>query len=101
MANGVLLSPLPIGRVPEHGLVVAARLDELEILAIRDFVFINRECWDVCVMGFVLVVPSETIFVTSPQAEGDRTGGNVNHCGSDRGNYGLRTARRSYLLIGR
>ena len=44
MRNVLLRLPVPVGIAPQRPVLVAARIHELEILAVGDFVLIDRKC---------------------------------------------------------
>src|SRR5205807_2152984 len=77
--------PIPVVIGPERARVVAARQEEVQILAIGHFVAVDFKSWDIYSRGFVFVVPAE-ISITALLSESGCTGGDLDHAGLERWN---------------
>src|ERR1700740_2484671 len=100
MRDSLARLPVPGVIAPEFTCLVAAGVDEIQILAVRYFVLIDFKCRNTSVVRLVLVVPPE--FLTGARkSEGSASSGDRNHSSNDRRTGRIRWSGLPNLTIKR
>src|SRR5260370_788708 len=98
MQNIVPDFPTPIVSSPKRRRVVAARVDEFEILLIGDFELVDGKSGDVRRVGLVLIIPAKTL-AAAFKAHRDHSPRAIHHLLRDRACSTTGRKRYSYLSI--
>src|SRR5260370_19403578 len=98
MQNIVPDFPTPTVSSPKRRRVVAARVDEFEILLIGDFELVDGKSGDVRRVGLVLIIPAKTL-AAAFKAHRDRSRWDIHHLRRDRACSTKGRNRYSHLSV--